>query len=307
MRSRFAMMSESCLFMITGVHKHTALAIVKDLKIIDTNKDESLQVLTDTEIEKLDHETLKEKVKEIRVYARVSPEHKLRIVKVWKGHGKIVAMTGDGVNDAPALKAADIGVGMGITGTDVTKSVSDIILADDNFATIVAAVEEGRKIYDNIRKAIQFLLSSNIGEVVTLFLATLLNWTVLYPVHILWVNLVTDTFPALALGVEKAESDVMKRKPKKSSENIFATGLGFSILYQGLLKGLITLLVFFIGNKLYDTKVAITMTFMTLSLIQLTYTYNVCSNINLLFKIGVFSNKYLNFAFIISFAFQIIF
>ncbi|AZT91607.1 calcium-translocating P-type ATPase, SERCA-type [Caldicellulosiruptor changbaiensis] len=290
--------------MITGDHKDTALAIAKDLKIIDTNKAENLQVLTGTEIEKLDHETLKEKVKEVRVYARVSPEHKLRIVKAWKDHGKIVAMTGDGVNDAPALKAADIGVGMGITGTDVTKSVSDIILADDNFATIVAAVEEGRKIYDNIRKAIQFLLSSNIGEVVTLFLATLLNWTVLYPIHILWVNLVTDTFPALALGVEKAESDVMKRKPKKSSENIFAGGLGFSILYQGLLKGLITLLVFFIGSKFYDTKVAITMTFMTLSLIQLTHAYNVRSNINSLFKMGVFSNKYLNLAFIASFALQ---
>jgi len=179
----------------------------------------------------------------VRVYARVSPEHKLRIVSSWKSHGKIVAMTGDGVNDAPALKAADIGIGMGITGTDVTKNVSDVILADDNFATIVAAVEEGRKIYDNIQKTIQFLLSSNIGEVVTLFFATLLNWVVLYPIHILWVNLVTDTFPALALGMEKAESDVMKRKPKKTSENIFAGGLGFSILYQGFLKGLITLIV----------------------------------------------------------------
>ena len=179
----------------------------------------------------------------MRVYARVSPEHKLRIVSSWKSHGKIVAMTGDGVNDAPALKAADIGIGMGITGTDVTKNVSDVILADDNFATIVAAVEEGRKIYDNIQKTIQFLLSSNIGEVVTLFFATLLNWVVLYPIHILWVNLVTDTFPALALGMEKAESDVMKRKPKKTSENIFAGGLGFSILYQGFLKGLITLIV----------------------------------------------------------------
>ncbi|ACM61433.1 Ca2+-transporting ATPase [Caldicellulosiruptor bescii] len=292
--------------MITGDHKDTALAIAKELKIIDTSKDELSQVLIGTEIEKLDDQQLKEKVKEVRVYARVSPEHKLRIVDAWKSHGKIVAMTGDGVNDAPALKAADIGIGMGITGTDVTKNVSDVILADDNFATIVAAVEEGRKIYDNIRKTIQFLLSSNIGEVVTLFLATLLNWVVLYPIHILWVNLVTDTFPALALGMEKAESDVMKRKPKKTSENIFAGGLGFSILYQGFLKGLITLLVFFIGNKLYDHKTAITMTFMTLSLIQLTHAYNVRSNINSLFKMGVFSNKYLNLAFVASFLLQVV-
>ncbi|BCS80201.1 calcium-translocating P-type ATPase, SERCA-type [Anaerocellum diazotrophicum] len=292
--------------MITGDHKDTALAIAKELKIIDTSKDELSQVLTGAEIEKLDDQQLKERVKEVRVYARVSPEHKLRIVDAWKSQGKIVAMTGDGVNDAPALKAADIGIGMGITGTDVTKNVSDVILADDNFATIVAAVEEGRKIYDNIRKTIQFLLSSNIGEVVTLFFATLLNWVVLYPIHILWVNLVTDTFPALALGMEKAESDVMKRKPKKTSENIFAGGLGFSILYQGFLKGLITLLVFFIGNKLYDHKTAITMTFMTLSLIQLTHAYNVRSNINSLFKMGMFSNKYLNLAFIASFLLQVI-
>ncbi|WPX08600.1 calcium-translocating P-type ATPase, SERCA-type [Anaerocellum danielii] len=292
--------------MITGDHKDTALAIAKELKIIDTSKEELSQVLTGSEIEKLDEQQLKEKVKEVRVYARVSPEHKLRIVDAWKSHGKIVAMTGDGVNDAPALKAADIGIGMGITGTDVTKNVSDVILADDNFATIVAAVEEGRKIYDNIRKTIQFLLSSNIGEVVTLFFATLLNWVVLYPIHILWVNLVTDTFPALALGMEKAESDVMKRKPKKTSENIFAGGLGFSILYQGFLKGLITLLVFFIGNKLYGHKTAITMTFMVLSLIQLTHAYNVRSNINSLFKMGVFSNKYLNLAFIASFLLQVV-
>ncbi|MEZ0536828.1 calcium-translocating P-type ATPase, SERCA-type [Caldicellulosiruptoraceae bacterium PP1] len=291
--------------MITGDHKDTAIAIAKELKIIDTNKDELSQVMTGTEIDKLEDQQLKEKVKEVRVYARVSPEHKLRIVDAWRSHNKIVAMTGDGVNDAPALKAADIGIGMGITGTDVTKNVSDVILADDNFATIIAAVEEGRKIYDNIRKTIQFLLSSNIGEVVTLFIATLLNWIVLYPIHILWVNLVTDTFPALALGMEKAEIDVMKRKSEKSSENIFAGGLGFSIIYQGILKGLITLLVFFIGQKLYNHKIAITMTFMTLSLIQLTHAYNARSNNNSLFKMGVFSNKYLNLAFIASILLQV--
>ena len=201
----------------------------------------------------------KDKVYSYSVYARVSPEHKVRIIKAWKTNGKTVAMTGDGVNDAPALKA------------------SDMILSDDNFATIVEAIKEGRKIYSNIRKSIQFLLSANMGEVITLFIATILGWTILFPIHILWINLVTDALPAFALGVERAEMDIMKQKPRKSGSSIFSESLGINVIYQGIIEGLITLGVFYVGLKLFSQNshdIAITMAFVTLGLIQLTHSLN---------------------------------
>lgn len=274
--------------MITGDHRDTAAAIAKELNIIT---DES-EVITGIELNAISDGDFENRVTKYSVYARVSPEHKVRIVNAWKKRGKVVAMTGDGVNDAPALKASDIGIGMGITGTDVAKGVSNMVLSDDNFATIVVAVEEGRKIYSNIRKTIQFLLSSNLGELVTLFIGTMLNWTVLLPIHILWVNLVTDTMPALALGMEKAEKDIMKQKPRKASSSFFSEGFGISILYQGILKGLITLTAYYIGLKFYSQEIAITMAFATLGLIQLTHSLNVRSNTKSLFKLGLFSNLY---------------
>lgn len=275
--------------MITGDHRDTAAAIAKELGIA---RDES-EIINGNELNQFNDDELEARISHYSVFARVSPEHKVRIVNAWKKRGKIVAMTGDGVNDAPALKAADIGVGMGITGTDVAKGVSNMVLADDNFATIVFAVEEGRKIYSNIRKTVQFLLSSNLGEIVTLFVGTMLNWTVLFPIHILWVNLVTDTFPALALGVEKAERNVMRQKPRDAKSGFFSGIVGISIAYQGIIKGLITLLVFYIGFTMYNHRVAVTMTFLTLGLIQLAHSLNVRSNTQSLFKMGVFSNRYL--------------
>ena len=275
--------------MITGDHRDTAAAIAKDLGIL-TEED---GIITGSELNAIPDDQFNEQIGRYSVYARVSPEHKVRIVKAWQRRGKIVAMTGDGVNDAPALKTSDIGVGMGITGTDVAKGVSNMVLADDNFATIVIAVEEGRKIYSNIRKSIQFLLSSNLGEVVTLFIGTMLNWTVLLPIHILWVNLVTDTFPALALGMEKAERNVMAQPPRPAGASFFGDGVGTSIIYQGILKGLITLTAYLIGITYYSREVATTMTFATLGLIQLTHSFNVRSNTQSLFRLGIGTNGYL--------------
>ena len=288
--------------MITGDHRDTAAAIAKELGITKSED----EVITGAELNKISEEDFETSVAGYSVYARVSPEHKVRIVNAWKKRGKIVAMTGDGVNDAPALKAADIGIGMGITGTDVAKGVSNMVLADDNFATIVIAVEEGRKIFSNIRKTIQFLLSSNLGEVVTLFAATMLNWTILFPIHILWVNLVTDTLPALALGVEKAEKDVMKQKPRRAKSSFFSEGFGPSIIYQGIFKGFLTLTTYFTGLSLYSEATAVTMAFATLGLIQLTHSLNVRSNDKSLFKLGVFTNGYLTGAIAVSALLQII-
>ena len=288
--------------MITGDHRDTAAAIAKELGIIE---DES-QVITGSGLNEISEEAFAEEVTRYSVYARVSPEHKVRIVNAWKKRGKVVAMTGDGVNDAPALKSSDIGIGMGITGTEVSKGVSNMVLADDNFATIVIAVEEGRKIYSNIRKAIQFLLSSNLGEITTLFIGTMLNWTVLLPIHILWVNLVTDTLPALALGMEEAEPGIMKQKPRKANSSFFSEGVGISIIYQGVLKGLLTLTAFYLGLKLYSLEVAETMAFATLGLIQLAHSLNARSNDKSLFKLGMFTNKYLNGAIIIAAFLQLV-
>jgi len=288
--------------MITGDHRDTASAIAKELGII---KDDS-GVITGSELNKINDEEFDSLVTKISVYARVSPEHKVRIVNAWKKNGRIVAMTGDGVNDAPALKAADIGIGMGITGTDVAKGVSNMVLADDNFATIVLAVEEGRKIYSNIRKTVQFLLSSNLGEVVTLFVATMLNWTILFPIHILWVNLVTDTLPALALGMEKTEKGIMNTKPRNAQSSFFSDGVGISIIYQGLFKGFFTLLAFYIGKTMYTQEIAVTMAFATLGLIQLTHSLNARSKKKSLFKLGIFSNIYLIGAIIVSALMQLI-
>ena len=272
--------------MITGDHKDTAIAIAKELGIIE-NAD---QAITGAELDEISDEELLEAVKRYGVYARVQPEHKTRIVTAWKRNGYITAMTGDGVNDAPSIKSADIGVGMGITGTDVTKNVADMVLADDNFATIVTAVGEGRRIYDNIRKAIQFLLASNMSEVLGVFGATLLGFTLLNPVHLLFINLVTDCFPALALGMEEAEPDTMNRPPRDSKDGIFSGGLGFDVVYQGLLVTLITVGAYLIGSRMefgagwFQTLRAagesghgMTMAFLTMSMCEIFHSFNMRS------------------------------
>ena len=269
--------------MITGDHKDTAVAIAMQLGII-TSAD---QAITGAELDSISDDDFNTAVENYSVYARVQPEHKTRIVNAWRTKGKVTAMTGDGVNDAPSIKNADIGVGMGITGTDVTKNVADMILADDNFATIVSAVGEGRRIYDNIRKAIQFLLASNLSEVLSIFFATLLGFTIFQPVHLLWINLITDCFPALALGMEKPEADVMNRSPRDSREGIFAGGLGVAVAYQGLLVTLITLASYYIGRDvLYASHVGAhytaealgtSMAFLTLSMCEIFHSFNMRS------------------------------
>ena len=276
--------------MITGDHRDTAVAIAKELGIIT---DESLAV-TGAELDRLSDEQLRQKVTEYGVYARVQPEHKTRIVQAWKARGAVTAMTGDGVNDAPSIKSADIGIGMGITGTDVTKNVADMVLADDNFATIVVAVGEGRRIYDNIRKAIQFLLASNMSEVLGIFCATLMGFTLLNPVHLLFINLVTDCFPALALGMEKAEPDVMNRPPRNSREGIFAGGLLGDMIYQGILVTALTILSYWMGN-FFETGVfsipsgvsehGMTMAFLTMSMCEIFHSFNLRSQRNSVFRL----------------------
>ncbi len=268
--------------MITGDHKDTAVAIAKELGII-TN---ASQAITGAELDKIPDSEIGQAVKKYGVYARVQPEHKVRIVTAWKANGAITAMTGDGVNDAPSIKAADIGVGMGITGTDVTKNVADMVLSDDNFATIVGAVEEGRRIYANIRKAIQFLLASNMSEVLGVFCATLLGFTLLNPVHLLFINLITDCFPALALGMEQSEADIMKQKPRNAKSGIFAGGMGFDIAYQGLLISVITLASYIIGHCMEVgyfemprgvSDDGMTMAFLTMSMCEIFHSFNMRS------------------------------
>ena len=287
--------------MITGDHKDTARAIAIRLGIIQP--DDESGVITGRDLDTMSDEELKQNVAKYSVYARVAPEHKVRIVKAWQAHGKIVAMTGDGVNDAPALKTADIGVGMGITGTEVSKNASDIVLADDNFATIILAVREGRKVFANIQKAIQYLLSANLGEVLTLFMMTMLNWSIFAPVQILWINLVTDTFPAIALGVEKGEKDIMKKKPRGSKSNFLSNGVGSSIIYQGILEGVLTLGVYWIAINypFHETSAqihadALTMSYATLGVIQLFHAFNSKSIHGTIFSKETFNNKYFNIA-----------
>ena len=287
--------------MITGDHIDTAVAIAKNLGIC---KDAS-EAITGAQLDKISDEDFKEKVTEYSVYARVQPEHKARIVDAWKSRDKIVAMTGDGVNDAPSIKRADIGVGMGITGTDVTKNVADMVLADDNFATIINAVEEGRRIYDNIRKVIQFLLSANIAEVLSVFVATLVGFTIFQPVQLLWINLITDCFPALALGMEEAEGDIMKRKPRKASDGVFAGGMGVDILFQGIVITILVLASFFVGVYLdmgyiniadmiagTADEEGVTMAFITLSMVEIFHCFNMRSRRASLFSMKK-QNKWL--------------
>ena len=275
--------------MITGDHVDTAVAIAKELGILE----DGMKAITGAQLDEMDDEAFGKAFRDISVYARVQPEHKTRIVNAWRGAGYVTAMTGDGVNDAPSIKSADIGVGMGITGTDVTKNVADMVLADDNFATIVGAVEEGRRIYDNIRKAIQFLLGSNMSEVIAIFVATLMGFTVLKPVHLLWINLITDCFPALALGMEKAEKDVMQRKPRSSKEGVFAGGMGVDVAYQGLLVAALTLLSYFIGHfmesgvwEIANSPDGMTMAFMTMSMAEIFHSFNMRSQRGSIFALG---------------------
>ncbi len=266
--------------MITGDHKDTAVAIAKQLGILS----DSSGAITGAELNEFSDEYLSEHIGDYSVYARVQPEHKVRIVNAWRAKGRITAMTGDGVNDAPSIKSADIGVGMGITGTDVTKNVADMVLADDNFATIVSAVEEGRRIYDNIRKAIQYLLSSNLAEVFAIFIATLIGFTILEAPHLLWINLVTDSIPALALGMEKAEGDIMRRKPRDAKDGVFAGGMGFDVVFQGAVVALLTLTSYFIGHfmdtgnwNIETNEVGMTMAFLTLSMVEIIHSFNMRS------------------------------
>ena len=314
--------------MITGDHKITATAIAKKLGILENEN----EAITGAELDKISDEDLEKNIRKYSVYARVSPEHKVRIVKAWQKNDEIVAMTGDGVNDSPALKTADIGCAMGKVGTDVAKEAADVILVDDNFATVVSAVEEGRRIYDNILKVIQFLLSSNIGEIVVLLLATLFSTTIakfagisniagleiLLPIHILWVNLVTDSLPALALAFDPANQDVMNRKPLKQSKGIFTKGMTFRIIYQGIMIGLITLAAFIIGLKttnvpieglsLDQSKIEVgqTMAFIVLALSELVHVYNIRDNKKSVFRNKIFNNKVLIAATVVSAALMFI-
>lgn len=288
--------------MITGDHQDTAEAIAKRLGIIEEGDTED-HVFTGAELNELSDEEFQKVFKQYSVYARVSPEHKVRIVKAWQNDGKVVAMTGDGVNDAPSLKTADIGIGMGITGTEVSKGASDMVLADDNFATIIVAVEEGRKVFSNIQKTIQYLLSANTAEVLTIFLATLFGWDVLEPVHLLWINLVTDTLPAIALGVEPAEPGVMTHKPRGRNSSFFSGGVMSSIIYQGILQTILVLGVYGFA-LLYPEHAtykeihadALTMAYVTLGLIQLVHAYNVKSVYQSIFTVGLFKNRLFNWS-----------
>ena len=295
--------------MITGDHITTAEAIARDLGILEEGK----KAITSQELDKIDDETLAQTIDDYRVFARVAPKDKVRIVDAWQKNDMVVAMTGDGVNDAPALKRADIGCAMGITGTDVSKQAADMILTDDNFSTIVEAVKQGRGIYANIKKCIRFLLSSNIGEVITIFIATIIGMftpigTPLLAVQLLWVNLITDSLPAFGLGMEDPEEKVMQDKPRPKKESFFAGHIGYNIFFEGLFIGLITLAAFLIGEFIFDVDNSNihghTMAFMTLATAELFHAYNVKSD-NTIFTKETFKNKALNIAFIIGIVLQL--
>ncbi len=292
------------VIMITGDHKDTAMAIADSLGIIEPGT----EAITGADIDAMDDETFLKSIDKFSVYARVQPEHKVRIVKAWKARGKVTAMTGDGVNDAPSIKSADIGIGMGITGTDVTKNVADMILADDNFATIVGAVEEGRRIYSNICKAIQFLLGSNLAEVISVFIASIMGFTILKPTHLLWINLITDSLPALSLAMEENEADAMQKPPRGTKEGIFSNGVGLDIAYQGILIGGLTLLAYFIGHfmengvwEIAESPDGMTMAFMTLSMTEIFHSLNMRSQRGSIFKLKK-QNFFLWGAFLIALA-----
>ncbi|MCX7615434.1 MAG: cation-translocating P-type ATPase, partial [Clostridiales bacterium] len=299
--------------MITGDHKNTAVAIGKQLGIADTIS----QSITGAEIDAMSDEEFATKIGNYRIFARVSPEHKVKIVKAYKANGNIVSMTGDGVNDAPALKYADIGVAMGITGTDVSKGASDMILTDDNFTTIVHAIEEGRNIYNNIRKSVIFLLSCNLGEVLTIFASVLFFWPVpLLPTHLLWMNLLTDSLPAIALGVDPGDKDIMKHKPRDPKESFFAGGVGFRAILGGTLIGILSLAAFYFGLKEYGYTLgtanipaevltyARTMSFVVIVASQLFYSLTMRSHIKSVFQIGLFKNRFLIGAIVVGFLLQ---
>lgn len=288
--------------MITGDHKDTAVAIGMELGILS----DPSQAITGAQLNEISDEDFQNRIEEFSVYARVQPEHKVRIVNAWKKKGMITAMTGDGVNDAPSIKSADIGVGMGITGTDVTKNVADMVLADDNFATIVSAVEEGRRIYANIRKAIQFLLASNLAEVLAIFFSTMIGFTILKPVHLLWINLITDCFPALALGLEKSEADIMKKKPRDPKEGIFAGGMGFDVFFQGAVVTVLVMISYLVGHRIesgawefVNSADGTIMAFLTLSMVEIFHSLNMRSRRGSIFKLNS-HNKFLYGAMVVS-------
>ena len=281
--------------MITGDHIETAKAIAKQLDILGA-KDKAI---TGQELDRISQERLEKEISLYSVFARVTPEHKVRIVKAWQKTGAVVAMTGDGVNDSPALKNADIGIAMGKSGTDVARNASDMILTDDNFVTIVKAIKQGRNIYDNIKKAIHFLIATNIGEIITIFMGLILGFkSPLLAIQLLWINLVTDSLPAIAIGLEPPEKDIMRRKPVNSKKSIFAGGLWNKIIIEGIMLGTLTLLSFSIGNKYYDLEVARTMTFISLGLMELVHSFNIKSE-DSIFKVGIFENKFLIGSFIL--------
>lgn len=281
--------------MITGDHIATAKAIAEKIGIY-SKKDKAI---TGEELDKLNQETFEKEIQDYTVFARVTPEHKVRIVKAWQKNGAVVAMTGDGVNDSPALKSADIGIAMGKGGTDVAKNAADMILVDDNFVTIVDAVKQGRNIYDNIRKAIHFLIATNIGEIVTIFMGLVLGLqSPLLAIQLLWINLVTDSLPAIAIGLEPPEKDIMERKPIDSKKGIFADGLWSKIILEGILIGMLTLIAFSIGNKYYGVEVGRTMAFISIGLLELIHSFNIKSEKSI-FKVGILENKFLIGSFIL--------